>query len=112
MCEECKNTVLQAQTLIDAIDQNREALSNVLDKIHQDMGLKLVVLKGPNDEEPPVEESHLHFARVMLANYVAAFLAGEIHPAEVDLTDSIMNFYDTGFDHGSAYAGARQTQLN
>ena len=112
MCEECEKTVLQAQTLIDAIDQNREALSNVLDKIHQDMGLKLIVLKGPDDEELPVEAIHAHLSRVMLANYVAAFLAGEIHPAEVDLTDSIMNFYDTGFDHGSAYAGARQTQLN
>ena len=111
MCEECEKTVLQAQTLINAIDQNREALSEVLDKIHQDMGNQFVVKRDPDGHQVPIEPNQAHLARVMLANYVAAFLTGEL-PDEEEFSDSIINFYDTGFGHGSAYAGARQAQLN
>ena len=111
MDEQCKRTVLQAQVLIDAIDQNREALAGVLDKIHQDMGNELVVNRSPDGHQVPIEPNQAHITRVMLANYLAAFMAGEV-PDQGEFSDSIINFYDTGFSHGAAYAEARQSQLN
>jgi hypothetical protein len=102
---------LQAQVLIDAIDQNREALAGVLDKIHEDMGNKFIVKRDPDGHQVPIDPDQTHLARVMLANYVAAFLAGEV-PDVGEVSDSIINFYDTGYSHGSAYAEARQSQLN
>lgn len=111
MCEECKQTVLQVQELIDAIDKNREALNVVFDQIHADMHGKLVVHNLPDGSQPPIDFKSNYLGRVMMAQYVAAFLAGEC-PTEPQVEATIGNFYNTGFKHGNAYAGARQAQLN
>jgi hypothetical protein len=106
-------TALESRVLLEAIDNNRIALNALLDKIHEDMGRQLIVHPEPN---PDGSEKHVSFeeaplGRVLLVNYVAAFLAGE-SPADPATIASIDNFYQTGLLHGSAYAGARQARLH
>lgn len=111
MCDDCKQITLQAQVLIGAIDKNREALAAVFEQLHRDMQGKLILHNNPDGSQTPVNLQENYLGQVLMAQYVAAFLAGEC-PDQDDLEDSILTFYDTGFDHGSAYAGARQAQLN
>lgn len=111
MCEACKQTALQARILIEAIDQNRAALAAVLDKIHRDMGEALVVHRDNQGQEQPVHVEQNPIGQVLLVNYLAAFLAGEF-PQDGDVSDTVLQFYDRGFEHGAAYAGARYFQLH
>lgn len=111
MCEACAQTVTQAQMLIDAIDKNREALLALLDQIHRDMNQTLVINISPDDTETPVDIAEDHVGAVMLANYIAGFLYGELLPDE-KVTSSISHFFNTGYDHGGSYTTFRKHRLN
>lgn len=111
MCDACQRTVEHQQVLINAIDQNREALDALLDQIHEAMGQGLLIHRDDEGKEHPVDLNKQPFGRVLLLSYVAAFLAGE-YPLNEAVESSIGNFYDTGFALGTAYATTRQQHLN
>lgn len=111
MCSDCRHTIAQVHPLIEAIDKNRDAIAALLTQIHQDMGGLLVVKNLPDGTQAPIDFTQNYLGQVMLLQYVSGFMAGEC-PYQDKFEDSLARFYNTGFAHGDAYRGARQTQLN
>lgn len=111
MCEECKSQAEGIQKLIDAVEINREALVDLLEKIHQDMGQEFIVFQGENGEEIHFQMREVPAAQVLLLNYLAAFITGETRP-QSNVDRSATQFYRTGLTHGATNAGARQITMN
>ena len=92
--------------MVDGIDNNREILERLMQKIHDDMDHALI--KGlatyPQQPDSPRDTSLL---LLLVQNYVAGFLTAECDPPE-DFSKAVRWFYAKGVEHGIAYLETRK----
>jgi len=104
MCKECVKTVKEHQFILDVIDNHRESFMALLDQILIDTKQELVDHPG-DPKEPP--ERNQNLCRILVANYVSAFLVGDCDPPE-GYTNAVQYFYAKGLDLGKSYLCVRQ----
>jgi len=89
--------------MVQAIDDNRGLITQLMAKIHEDMDHAL--LKGTSSE--PTGDRDKSLFLILVQTYVVGFLTAECNPT-ADFTDAIRFYYAKGIEHGHVYLEARR----